>query len=44
MKRAEVTEKILTRQAMKELTWEEIAKKIGGMPRRSSSPRPAWAR
>ena len=30
MKRAEVTEKILTAKRMKELTWEEIAKKIGG--------------
>ena len=30
MKRAEVTEKILTAKRMKELSWEEIAKKIGG--------------
>ena len=30
MKRADVTEKILTAKRMKELTWEEIAKKIGG--------------
>ena len=30
MKRAEVTEKILTAKRMKELTWEDIAKKIGG--------------
>jgi cyanate lyase len=30
MKRAEVTEKILTAKRLKELTWEEIAKKIGG--------------
>ena len=30
MKRAEVTEKILTAKRIKELTWEEIAKKIGG--------------
>ena len=30
MKRAEVTEKILTAKRMKELTWEEIANKIGG--------------
>src|SRR3982074_1317403 len=30
MKRAEVTEKILTAKRPKELTWEEIAKKIGG--------------
>jgi cyanate lyase len=30
MKRAEVTEKILTAKRMKELTWEEIAEKIGG--------------
>ena len=31
MKRAEVTEKILTAKRLKELTWEEIAKKIGGV-------------
>ena len=30
MKRADVTEKILTAKRLKELTWEEIAKKIGG--------------
>lgn len=30
MKRAEVTEKILSAKRLKELTWEEIAKKIGG--------------
>ena len=30
MKRAEVTEKILTAKRLKELSWEEIAKKIGG--------------
>src|SRR5438045_6731703 len=30
MKRAEVTEKILTAKRLKELTWAEIAKKIGG--------------
>ncbi len=30
MKRAEATEKILTAKRMKELTWAEIAKKIGG--------------
>jgi len=30
MKRAEVTEKILSAKRIKELTWEEIAKKIGG--------------
>src|SRR5260370_39501533 len=30
MKRAEVTEKILTAKRLKKLTWEEIAKKIGG--------------
>jgi cyanate lyase len=30
MKRADVTEKILTAKRMKELTWEEIAKKVGG--------------
>ena len=30
MKRAEVTEKILTAKRMRELTWEEIATKIGG--------------
>ena len=30
MKRTEVTEKILTAKRLKELTWEEIAKKIGG--------------
>ena len=30
MKRAEVTEKILSAKRMKELSWEEIAKKIGG--------------
>ena len=30
MKRADVTEKILTAKRMKELSWEEIAKKIGG--------------
>jgi cyanate lyase len=30
MKRTEVTEKILTAKRMKELSWEEIAKKIGG--------------
>src|SRR6201990_2669051 len=30
MKRAEVTEKILSAKRMKELTWDEIATKIGG--------------
>ena len=30
MKRADVTEKILSAKRMKELTWEEIATKIGG--------------
>jgi cyanate lyase len=30
MKRAEVTEKILTAKRLKELSWEEIAGKIGG--------------
>ena len=30
MKRADVTEKILSAKRMKELSWEEIAKKIGG--------------
>lgn len=30
MTRAEVTEKILTAKRLKELSWEEIAKKIGG--------------
>jgi cyanate lyase len=30
MTRADVTEKILTAKRMKELTWEEISKKIGG--------------
>ena len=30
MKRAEVTEKILTAKRLKGLTWEEIASKIGG--------------
>ena len=30
MNRAEVTEKILSAKRMKELSWEEIAKKIGG--------------
>jgi cyanate lyase len=30
MKRVEVTEKILTAKRLKELTWEEIANKIGG--------------
>ena len=30
MKRAEVTEKILSAKRLKELTWEEIATKIGG--------------
>ncbi|WP_428668947.1 cyanase [Reyranella sp.] len=30
MKRAELTEKILSVKRMKELTWEEIANKIGG--------------
>src|SRR5438477_12497900 len=30
MKRAEVTEKILTAKRLKELTWEDVAKKIGG--------------
>jgi cyanate lyase len=30
MKRTDVTEKILTTKRLKELTWEEIAKKIGG--------------
>ena len=30
MKRAEVTDKILTAKRLKELSWEEIAKKIGG--------------
>jgi len=30
MIRAEVTEKILSAKRLKELTWEEIAKKIGG--------------
>ena len=30
MKRAEVTEKILSAKRMKELTWDEITKKIGG--------------
>ena len=30
MKRADVTEKILTAKRLKELSWEEIAKKIGG--------------
>ena len=30
MKRSEVTEKILTAKRLKELTWDEIAKKIGG--------------
>ena len=30
MKRADVTEKILTAKRLKELTWEEITKKIGG--------------
>lgn len=30
MKRAEVTEKILSAKRLKELTWDEIAKKIGG--------------
>ena len=30
MKRTDVTEKILTVKRLKELTWEEIAKKIGG--------------
>ena len=30
MKRTEVTEKILSAKRLKELTWEEIAKKIGG--------------
>jgi cyanate lyase len=30
MKRAEVTEKILSAKRMKDLSWEEIAKKIGG--------------
>src|SRR3981081_2024472 len=30
MKRAEVTEKILTAKRVKEFTWAEIAKKIGG--------------
>ena len=30
MKRTEVTEKILTAKRMKELSWEEITKKIGG--------------
>ena len=30
MNRADVTEKILSAKRMKELTWEEIAKKIGG--------------
>jgi cyanate lyase len=43
MKRADVTEKDLTAKRLKELTWEEIAEKIGGASE-SSSPRPAWAR
>jgi cyanate lyase len=30
MKRADVTEKILTAKRLKELSWEEIAKKVGG--------------
>src|SRR5712691_2368820 len=30
MKRAEVTEKILTAKRLKELTWDEIATKVGG--------------
>ena len=30
MTRAEVTEKILTAKRLKELSWDEIAKKIGG--------------
>jgi cyanate lyase len=30
MKRSDVTEKILSAKRLKELTWEEIAKKIGG--------------
>jgi cyanate lyase len=30
MNRAEVTEKILSAKRMKELTWDEVAKKIGG--------------
>ena len=30
MKRTDVTEKILTAKRLKELSWEEIAKKIGG--------------
>ena len=30
MNRADVTEKILSAKRMKELTWAEIAKKIGG--------------
>jgi cyanate lyase len=30
MKRANVTEKILSAKRLKELSWEEIAKKIGG--------------
>jgi cyanate lyase len=30
MTRAEVTEKILTAKRLKEMSWEEIAKKIGG--------------
>jgi len=30
MKRPYVTEKILSAKRLKELTWEEIAKKIGG--------------
>ena len=30
MKRIDVTEKILTAKRLKELSWEEIAKKIGG--------------
>src|ERR1700704_1557831 len=30
MKRADVTEKILSAKRVKQLTWDEIAKKVGG--------------